>query len=383
MRLQRLAYRNKDTGWRLAPTEFLEDLTLLVGISGVGKTQILDAVQTLQQIVRGSRFRNEWCVEWALDFSVLGQSYRWLGELGARSEASNGAVADAEALRSPSERRTSALGFLSERLERNGEALVERSGDRILFQGRPTPKLSPYQSVLNLLSEEEALQPVYAGFGRLVFRDHLAPPSGLQHARLTDYCNRYRTLERIRDSELPVYVKLVLVHENAQPAFQQLVQRFQAIFPHVEDVTIERLTVEHIGDVPELRIKERGSTTWIPEPNISSGMFHTLIYLSNIMFSPDDTVLLIDEFENGLGANCLDEITSEIIAQSRRLQFILTTHHPYVINRIDSKHWRVVSRKGSTVETQTASTLGIGRSRHEAFLQLINSAPFREGIRAG
>ena len=49
------------------------------------------------------------------------------------------------------------------------------------------------------------------------------------------------------------------------------------------------------------------------------------------MLWPDGSVILIDEFENSLGVNCLDEITEDVVKESRRLQFILTSHHPYII----------------------------------------------------
>jgi predicted ATPase len=151
----------------------------------------------------------------------------------------------------------------------------------------------------------------------------------------------------------------------------------------VEDVKVTRKTWQAFADVPFLEIREKGGRRWIPENRISSGMFRTLMHLSSVMLWPDGTVILIDEFENSLGVNCLDEVTKDLLTQSRRLQFILTSHHPYIINNIDSKHWKIVTRKGPIVTTHDAKELGIGRSRHEAFLQLLNADAYREGIAAG
>jgi len=43
MRIKRFSYENKATGWKLEPMEF-GDFNLLVGVSGVGKSKILDAL---------------------------------------------------------------------------------------------------------------------------------------------------------------------------------------------------------------------------------------------------------------------------------------------------------------------------------------------------
>ena len=51
MRIEQLEYWDKDTGWKLARTSFFPDLTLLVRVSGVGKTKILKAIRTLKRIV--------------------------------------------------------------------------------------------------------------------------------------------------------------------------------------------------------------------------------------------------------------------------------------------------------------------------------------------
>ncbi|MDM8527422.1 hypothetical protein QUF58_04350 [Anaerolineales bacterium HSG24] len=43
MRIKQFSYENKRLGWKLNPVEF-STVNLLVGASGVGKTQILDAL---------------------------------------------------------------------------------------------------------------------------------------------------------------------------------------------------------------------------------------------------------------------------------------------------------------------------------------------------
>jgi ABC-type sugar transport system ATPase subunit len=43
MRIEKLSYHNHVTGWQLAPVEF-GSVNLLVGVSGVGKTRILEVI---------------------------------------------------------------------------------------------------------------------------------------------------------------------------------------------------------------------------------------------------------------------------------------------------------------------------------------------------
>jgi recombinational DNA repair ATPase RecF len=57
MRIEKLYYRNHVTGWELSTMEF-GDVNLLVGVSGVGKTKILEAIRSLQRIAFGI----PWCL---------------------------------------------------------------------------------------------------------------------------------------------------------------------------------------------------------------------------------------------------------------------------------------------------------------------------------
>lgn len=120
--------------------------------------------------------------------------------------------------------------------------------------------------------------------------------------------------------------------------------------------------------------------TWIPQDRISSGMLRTLVHIIVITLAEDGDVILIDEFENGLGVNCIEEVADMIINPEQDLQFVITSHHPYVINNIEYKWWKIVTRKGSDVSAHTAESLRIGNhSKHDAFLQLVQSSAYQTG----
>ena len=103
---------------------------------------------------------------------------------------------------------------------------------------------------------------------------------------------------------------------------------------------------------------------------MSSGMLRTLIHISEIYLSTPGTVILIDEFENSLGINCIDILTDDLIHENKTLQFIATSHHPYIINNIPYEYWKIVTRKGGHINIRNASDYSLGKSKQEAFLQL-------------
>ena len=63
MRIKTFSYIDKATGWELKPVAF-NQLTLLVGASGVGKTRILNSILDLKRIVRGESLNGvKWCID--------------------------------------------------------------------------------------------------------------------------------------------------------------------------------------------------------------------------------------------------------------------------------------------------------------------------------
>ncbi|MGB0897543.1 MAG: hypothetical protein ACPGRW_09505, partial [Flavobacteriaceae bacterium] len=76
MRIHSLSYQDTKTGWTLPKIEF-NRMTLLVGASGVGKTKILNAINTIKGIARGRSFDD---IKWEIEFSTLeGDIYNWKG----------------------------------------------------------------------------------------------------------------------------------------------------------------------------------------------------------------------------------------------------------------------------------------------------------------
>lgn len=182
-----------------------------------------------------------------------------------------------------------------------------------------------------------------------------------------------------------IRIKLLVASRLKNKAlFQSIKNRYIDIFPQVEDIRIVRQTasrdLSHMMDEYMIQIKERGVTEWIPQQDISSGMLRSLMQICEIYLCPEGSVLLMDEFENSLGVNCIDELTNDILSAKRNVQFILTSHHPYIINNIPYQNWKIVTRKGGKVTVKNASDYRIGESKHDYFMQLLQLEEFSNGV---
>nr|VFJ92657.1 MAG: AAA domain-containing protein, putative AbiEii toxin, Type IV TA system [Candidatus Kentron sp. LFY] len=409
MKIESLEYIDHASGWRLEKTDF-DRLTLLVGASGVGKSRILEAILHLRQIagIFPLPFYSSNGVEWNIGFSTSsGHVCEWSG----RFESGN------------PERKTSQLGFLSiigniknegsfnlefERVAIDGSSIVERRSEGILFKGKETVKLSRKKSVFDLLREEEEIKGIRDEFQKILFHDsgpnkglfNIINP-GMSFDVIADPEREFVTLGGIRESDDGIRNKFYLAYANGLSVFDDIKGILMEVFPYIQDIRMELSRVKDIGfpanffsqevqeawreidsHFPRLQIKEIGVTDWIGEERISSGMLKTLLHIAELYLCADHSLILIDEFENSLGVNCIDEMTSTMLAPERNLQFILTSHHPYIINNIGPEYWKVVTRKGSVVTTRDAAALGIGKSKHEAFIQLINREEYSEGVTA-
>ena len=84
MKIKKVAFWDNELEWRFEPISF-SNLALLVGVSGVGKTQILKGILSLQQIANGGSLNG---LGWDITFATLNNvEYRWQGEFETRAGA--------------------------------------------------------------------------------------------------------------------------------------------------------------------------------------------------------------------------------------------------------------------------------------------------------
>ncbi|MBY0232711.1 MAG: AAA family ATPase [Gemmataceae bacterium] len=382
MRIERLEFWDKQSGWHLAPTEFDPGLTLLVGASGAGKTRILEAIQELRSIALwddrtlwAKIHPGLWGLAWDATLAIEGQRYRWEGEYELLPPGGLPAARESWESANGRDDPRPRPALLKEQLRQGGTMLIRRDAQAIVFQEQPTPKLAPSVSAVSLLAQEEAIRPISSGFRRVRRLDEPLDWRVYDLGRMLPAIGRIEDLKAV---SIPLTDKLAVASRNFPDVFQAIIERFRAVFPFVDGLAFgERVPLGHHKEIHELQVKEKGVGVWLVASALASGMRRTLAHLAAMALSPDDSVILIDEFENSLGVNCLDAVTDEVLSESPRMQFLVTSHHPYILNNIPPKHWKIVSRAGSEVRTLRAEEVGIGRSRHEAFLQLVNSPAYR------
>ncbi|MFY9243149.1 MAG: AAA family ATPase [Polaribacter sp.] len=377
MKLKSIKYINNEQEWGFEKINFF-DLTLLVGVSGVGKTQILRSIYALKKIATGS---NENGVKWEVELETLkGNIYYWKGEF--------------ENLKSKEELITDFFDsgkdeikpkIVFEEIFLNSEKIIERNLNRFIFNGNEMPKLISTESAINILKEEELISDLHESFKLIIYRDH-TEKEGIRFSRLSieKLKNKYKTFQQIKESELETFDKLALIYEMEEPVFQEIKSRFIDVFPQVEDVKVEPIKDNELSnfifEATIIQIKEIGVQKWIPHNRMSSGMLRTLLHIAEMYLWNEGTVILIDEFENSLGLNCIDVLTEDLIYDDNNVQFIATSHHPYIINKIPFDYWKIVTRKGGTIKTFDAKEFEMGNSHHDRFMSLINHPFYKQGI---
>ncbi len=381
MRINSIKFEDKSRGWFLEKLE-LNKLTLLVGASGVGKTQILNAIMGLTEIASGKSLNG---VKWYLDFQTIdNKNYVWEGEFEVKDNSIFFTDEDDD------EKQKDKPKILFEKLFIDGLQIIDRTFDKIVFEGKETIKLSQYESVINLLKAEGLIEPANLSLNKLLFSDqsNSLQASGMFKVTMLNankLAKKYNTLTRIQESDLDTSLKLFLISKADKKMFNTIKKRFIDIFPQVTDLKIAPLDIinnempDFFKEYPFVQIKEDGVDKWIQQNKISSGMYRTLMHIGELYLCSEGTVFLIDEFENSLGINCIDELTSDILKSKRKLQFILTSHHPYIINNIHFDNWKLVTRKAGVVRTHNASEFNLGKSKHDAFMQLMQLEEYQTG----
>jgi len=366
MKLKKLYFKNNLTGWNVKEVDF-DNLTLLVGASGVGKTQILHALSSLSKVAQGD---SENGIEWEVSFVLAEKTYVWTGQFEV-------VKSDAEDVYNFKEAK---YNILRESLVADDVKVVSRDEEQLLYKGIPTVKLDGCKSVIELLKAEDLISPISKGF-RHIYQLQSAN-IGISLSPVANHMEDLIDLQSIKEKvSLSPFDKLFLLKKNKLKEFEDIKEQFMEIFPLVEDMDFAVGSFFNDMPFPILRIKEKNVASWILQPNISSGMRRTLAQIITLTLADEGDIILIDEFENGLGVNCINQLAELILYPDVDIQVVMTSHHPYIINNIPFSKWKVVTRKASDVSVHTAEELNIGKhSKHEAFMQLIQTTAYKTGV---
>lgn len=366
MLIESFSFQDHLTGWELREWK-LDRFNLLVGESGVGKTKILRAIERVAQAHRRVAWDFRGGAQWILCFEHEGHRYRWHAVVEPNEK---GSIADPRLIR--------------EVVEMDSQELASQDAGRFRFKGNVLPKLNATETVLALLSGEPEVGCAVSGLKKVVEHSWLSEPNNFHEGisergpLLRSLTPNSMTLADIQQTATQeIITRAYMLQESIPDEWSSIKATFKSIFPTVEDIQIFRYDQESYAGTSTnllLCLRERDAKEWIPGPDISAGMRRVLATILGIHLTPDDSVMLIDELENSLGKNCLPAIVDLLLENAPRIQFVITSHHPYVINNIPISEWKLVQRRGSIVSVKNARDIPeLQKASHfDAFDRLMN-----------
>jgi predicted ATPase len=384
MSILRFKFEDTRRHWRLEPVE-LRDFNLLVGVSGAGKTRTLDSLAAVCATGCGHDSGLSDC-SWQLDVETPKGRFVWQALTGGvyGASASPGSL---EEIRSQLTLPSGPPTFLMEVISNeHGDVIVERKRDGIRLQGTDKPiRMKDQESVISLLQDEDSIAPLYQALGKVHRSRRHVWSIAMDRNDIRRATDGLSTIESLRDSSLPMIVKVHALHERFRGDFDEVAAAYGEIFPSVQRILLLNRTEEQapFRDRLVIAIEERGVESPVEWEDLSAGMRRTLEHLFELSLAPSGTVILIDEYENSMGVNCLEAVTDCLLEPTRGIQLVITSHHPYVINNVPVEHWRVVTRQGSTVRVVPAAEIPAldTQSRQDAFIRLLNATEYLDGIR--
>lgn len=333
--IRRFAFEDLKTGWKLAPVEFSER-NLLVGLSGVGKSRILDALSMVSFASLGGN-----ACRWELELELQGSRAIWRVETGPGPSPEE-----------PTAIRRESLDWDSERvLDYDPSGGTLRGSERIPAMNVNTTLLATFRASDTRF---EMVSDCVGSFRRI------ASSTRREYGSEPQWHGRH-DLDGLRARRGGLRAKAHRMRAEFPGDFLRVVQRYSDIFPDVEEV---RVGFHPLGEPNPLslwqfEVRERGVAGWMGESDLSSGMLRTLVHLFDLELLPSHSVLLVDEVETSLGMNCVAAVSDALWNQRARddIQVIATSHHPYILNTIPRMDWKVVTREGSLVTVTPASEI--------------------------
>ena len=357
-----LEFENLRTGLKIEKISFNDDITLLVGLSGAGKTQILNAVEYSLKLAVNKNIRLE-PYHTSLGIEIDGHNYTWEYCIQADKQQ--------ELIQEKKE-----YCIVLERLTDDHQTLFERTENSISVIGYekvPTPKKN--ESLLVQYAEDDNFKDIIAEFRKLYpIEIEIDVRGGLDKTTFSVWKSKIKDLiENTKDmnfkvfSHLPIAMKVFIAKEYYPELYYKIFDAVKELFIEIQDIdVIEDTSLEMY--LIAITVYDKV----LLQHEISSGMLKTIYYIVELFTMSENSLVLIDEFENGLGVNCIDLLSEMLITERKDLQFLITSHHPKIINGITKEKWKIIDRDISIITNTNSVDYGIGNSQHDAYFNLLS-----------
>jgi len=270
--------------------------------------------------------------------------------------------------------------------------LIERNVGKFVFDSAELHgKLSESESAIRLFKDDPKIKPVYDAFSSIKRRSfsidalnkvgEIIPSLNMKEI-LAKNISEKQALNQIFEMDLGINAKMNLLRIYSYTTFTKIIRTYRQFFPFIKNVRIADFSSLHYdlkfpGRAPIVMMQEVGRNDWIPFLELSSGMQKVFLIIMDIILMPAGGVYLIDEYENSLGVSAIDFFPEFVLEVEKDAQFFITSHHPYLINKIPIKNWYVFHREGLEISIRFGKELidKYGISKQQSFLKLIND-PF-------
>jgi Fe-S cluster assembly ATPase SufC len=365
---------NNEDGFQF-PTLKFGKINLVVGNSGAGKTRLINSIfNAAYQVTHKEKFFSG---AWDLTLEHNSIKYQWIFERAKDEGEGPGRVV-----------RESICRFD----EGQEVVLVDRTPDYFKFDGDDLPKLSLQESSISMLKDEDLIKPIYEALSSIMRRNFSGADldnEAIYQVLPVNFLEKIEKTKNLSDlfrSGLKLSCKLYILSKFFKDVYDEVCAEFIATFPFVSKVKLldaDEFSLGYPGIVPVFALKEKHVNNWIPLIKFSSGMKKVLLILSDIFILPKEgCVYIVDEYENSLGVNAINFFPSVLLAAGSKNQYIITSHHPYIIGNVAVKDWIVIHRKGNIVHVKQGEELveKFGKSKQQAFIQLLNDPFYAEGV---
>lgn len=372
VKLKWIEFENLRTGLKIERVVFNDDITLLVGLSGVGKTRILNAIEYSLKLAVNKNLRLE-PYNTTLCFQIGEEVYVWSYRI---QQDHTEDIFESKEIK---------YFFAYEKLQNiKGDILMQRTPDTIQVTGYgkvPTPKKD--ESLLVQYSEDAFVKPIISEMLKLYpieiemdVRGAIAQESfNMFKAKIKESFKENEKQPFEKFSHLPVPLKIYITKKYYPQMYAQIFSAVKELFMEINSIDIVE---DPDREIYMVAIDVYGKR--LLQHEISNGMLKTIYYIVELITMSKNSLVLIDEFENGLGVNCIDVLAELLFGERRDLQFVITSHHPKIINQISNKKWKIIERDIATVKNFTAEEYGIMHSQHDAYFNLINRWEFEGKI---
>lgn len=377
MKLNSYKYRDADIeGWSFQNTD-LDRINLIVGDSGTGKTRFINTITHFSEQVVSEKLKYRGL--WEVCFSIKNIEYKWIFECASTEEGADITVRK---------------DILSKKLDQKEyKAIIDRDSTKFTFNDEILPKLTNNVAAISILKDEEQIKPIYNGFKSILTRRFFTDEL---NANFSFYSVPQSKITKLKKAKKLGYLlhenigfnyKISILKDIFPQKYNSLIELYKEIFPFISEFAILNLNeikknVTLPFNSPVFCFKEKSMDNWVISNDISSGMQKVFLIALDINLMPDGGILLIDEYENSLGINAINSFSDLFYDTDYTCQFIISSHHPYLINKVPVDNWLIFHRKGLEVKIKSGKEFKdrFSKSKQQRFIQLVNEPFYNEGI---